>query len=247
MSENNNCKFCDKPMATTEDHSKTKEGEGDALCWRSFGTPCEPIDWRARALGAEESLRRAQASDESFGFLLSDVTMGVVTTLRAWKNRHLARAEQIRDKSEIKEAQEQAIGWATMLTMLDMQLSRLEQAAVAKRSPLQGHIDILNAKLDIFYEMLAGSAPSWSRDQIEKMDILQLAHFAAQHLMLWRDELKAAWEAKDVAERERSALLGALAVDLKAREPLGFGTFANTAEVYNKIMGSSQGAGHESA
>lgn len=55
------CPDCDLPIATQADHDATVEGEGADLCWRAWaGDVCcrTPVDWRARALTAEELLER---------------------------------------------------------------------------------------------------------------------------------------------------------------------------------------------
>jgi hypothetical protein len=45
-----NCTNCDLPLATDEDFQTIPAGEGEWLCWSAYGTKCEPIDWRERAL-----------------------------------------------------------------------------------------------------------------------------------------------------------------------------------------------------
>ena len=46
----NLCPSCDLPLATDEDFQTIPAGEGEWLCWSAYGTRCEPIDWRERAL-----------------------------------------------------------------------------------------------------------------------------------------------------------------------------------------------------
>lgn len=47
------CHRCDRPKATREDYGRYEGGEGGHLCW---GGQCPEVDWRARALPAEERL-----------------------------------------------------------------------------------------------------------------------------------------------------------------------------------------------
>lgn len=47
------CHRCDRPKATRDDHDRYRGGEGEHLCW---GGTCPEVDWRARALAAEERL-----------------------------------------------------------------------------------------------------------------------------------------------------------------------------------------------
>lgn len=46
------CANCDRQLATQADHDAIAEGDGEHLCWARYGSPCESIDWRARALEA---------------------------------------------------------------------------------------------------------------------------------------------------------------------------------------------------
>lgn len=51
------CPDCDAPLATQADYDATAEGEGADLCWREWnGDVCilPEVDWRARAMAAEE-------------------------------------------------------------------------------------------------------------------------------------------------------------------------------------------------
>jgi hypothetical protein len=50
MSVSDLCPSCDLPLATDEDFQTIPAGEGEWLCWSAYGTKCEPIDWRERAL-----------------------------------------------------------------------------------------------------------------------------------------------------------------------------------------------------
>lgn len=54
------CHRCDRPRATLADHDRYREGEGEHLCW---GGQCPEVDWRARALAAEEKLAMIQQGD----------------------------------------------------------------------------------------------------------------------------------------------------------------------------------------
>lgn len=47
------CENCDRPLATKQDAKDIPPGEGEHLCWGA----CEPEDWRARALKAEQQVR----------------------------------------------------------------------------------------------------------------------------------------------------------------------------------------------
>lgn len=47
------CENCDRPLATEQDAKDFPPGEGEHLCWGA----CEPEDWRARALKAEQQMR----------------------------------------------------------------------------------------------------------------------------------------------------------------------------------------------
>ena len=47
------CHRCDLPKAQLEDYDRYNGGEGEHLCW---GGMCPMVDWRARALAAEERL-----------------------------------------------------------------------------------------------------------------------------------------------------------------------------------------------
>jgi len=54
------CRYCDRPKATREDGDRYRGGEGEHLCW---GGQCPEVDWRARALAAEERLTMIQEGD----------------------------------------------------------------------------------------------------------------------------------------------------------------------------------------
>lgn len=51
------CERCDRPLAVENDHDGGCTCEQcSAWCWSRFGVPCDPIDWRSRALKAESDL-----------------------------------------------------------------------------------------------------------------------------------------------------------------------------------------------
>lgn len=59
MTERERCENCDRPKATDEEYQTIAGGEGEHLCWNAWAARCEPEDWRARALKAEETVKRA--------------------------------------------------------------------------------------------------------------------------------------------------------------------------------------------
>ena len=54
------CHRCDRPKATLADYDRYEGGEGEHLCW---GGQCPAMDWRARALAAEERVTMIQQGD----------------------------------------------------------------------------------------------------------------------------------------------------------------------------------------
>lgn len=60
------CERCDKPRATEADFCTVSIGDNMHLCWSSYGGACEAIDWRARALAAEETARTEAAAHDAW-------------------------------------------------------------------------------------------------------------------------------------------------------------------------------------
>lgn len=73
MSARERCRDCGQPLATEADHDvrgcdRCTQFDATcphaALCWSAFAMPCPPVDWRARALAAEERDEAVAASRE---------------------------------------------------------------------------------------------------------------------------------------------------------------------------------------
>ena len=72
------CATCDLPIATEADHESCPSGcqceRCCSLCWSSFGGQCNApaVDWRARALAAEQATTMPPASWRTWSIHLSD-------------------------------------------------------------------------------------------------------------------------------------------------------------------------------
>lgn len=67
------CPACDRPLATQADYDATGEGERTDLCWRAWNNDrCmhPPVDWRARALAAEERIATLETGLREVGDML---------------------------------------------------------------------------------------------------------------------------------------------------------------------------------
>lgn len=54
------CPKCDRPIPTTDQWRTTPPGEGKDFCWDGYDCSLHRVNWRARALAAEEKLKRAE-------------------------------------------------------------------------------------------------------------------------------------------------------------------------------------------
>ena len=63
ISGRDRCELCDKPVANDAEWETVPEGGRDDLCW-GVGANCEPIDWRARCLAAEETVVELRDENE---------------------------------------------------------------------------------------------------------------------------------------------------------------------------------------
>lgn len=65
------CPTCDRPHATSAQVAH-KDGctcaECLAVCWRAWGTLCQPADWRGRALAAERAALAAMRAGDRLTF-----------------------------------------------------------------------------------------------------------------------------------------------------------------------------------
>jgi hypothetical protein len=58
---NDRCPNCDRPKAVWNNHREACDcAYCVSVCWSRWGTTCPSVDWRARALRAEEALRAVE-------------------------------------------------------------------------------------------------------------------------------------------------------------------------------------------
>jgi len=71
------CPICDRPCATSLDWQRVAAGEGAHLCWGA----CSPVavDWRARALAAEQERDALRAIVEGEPARIADAVAAALT------------------------------------------------------------------------------------------------------------------------------------------------------------------------
>lgn len=67
--ERTKCRYCEKPLATQEDHDAIAEGEGQDLCWRAFAGWSSCIDAEDALDNARERIAKLEAKLESVNLL----------------------------------------------------------------------------------------------------------------------------------------------------------------------------------
>lgn len=121
------CENCDRPLATKQDAKDISPGEGEHLCWGA----CEPEDWRARALKAEQQVRE----------LAEVAARNVNDAQHLLRDRDEARAEVVRmlraaAREPIKIPDEDVLELALAVERLDVRAVELDSGEVAV--PLSG-------------------------------------------------------------------------------------------------------------
>lgn len=102
------CARCDLPRATAEQWETVRGGEGVDLCWATGGEGCigRPVDWRARALAAED--RAAGLAAECAD--LRDIARRLSETGDAmrvqWTAAEAERADALADAKRLREREE---------------------------------------------------------------------------------------------------------------------------------------------